>query len=113
MLAALGLGSCGGTTDDRPASWAFISATIIQPTCATVACHSDLAQKAGVDLHDRELGYEILTKRQFVRPGFPDDSALVGLMHAQGAIRMPPDLPLPEADIQLIERWIMNGAKNN
>ena len=113
LLVTLGLSGCGSETDDRPAKWSFISATIIQPTCATVGCHSDLAQKAGVDLHDRALGYKILTERQFVRPGFPDDSALIALMHADGAVRMPPDLPLPEADIQLIERWIMEGAKNN
>jgi hypothetical protein len=116
LLATLGLFGgvgCGGTTDDRPAKWSFISTTIIQPTCATVGCHSDLAEKAAVDLHDREGGYKVLTDRHYVSPGHPEDSALIGLMHADGAIRMPPDYPLPEADIQLIERWILDGAKNN
>ena len=36
-------------------------------------------------------------------------------MNAVGSIRMPPDNPLPEADIQLIENWIAfpSGAKDN
>jgi hypothetical protein len=114
-LAALAAGAagCGDSVDDRPAKWSFISATILQPTCATVGCHSELAQKAGVDLHDASIGYKILTDRQFVRPGAPQDSAVIHLMRAQGAIRMPPDFPLNETDIALIERWIAAGAKND
>ena len=27
--------------------------------------------------------------------------------------RMPPDQPLPEADILLIERWLLEGAQDN
>jgi hypothetical protein len=37
----------------------------------------------------------------------------VNLMNAQGSIRMPPDNPLPEADIVLIENWIAAGAQDN
>ena len=29
------------------------------------------------------------------------------------APRMPPDRPLTEADIELVERWILNGACRN
>ena len=34
-------------------------------------------------------------------------------MNAVGSIRMPPDNPLPEADIRLIETWIADGAQND
>jgi hypothetical protein len=34
-------------------------------------------------------------------------------MHAEGNLRMPPDEPLPEVDIQLITTWIAAGAMNN
>ena len=34
-------------------------------------------------------------------------------MHAQGTLRMPPDMPLPETDIQLVASWIRAGAMNN
>jgi hypothetical protein len=35
------------------------------------------------------------------------------MLRADGAERMPPDRPMAESDIQLIERWILNGAKND
>ena len=33
------------------------------------------------------------------------------MLRARAAPRMPPDRPLPEADIQLIETWILDGAR--
>jgi len=112
-LAALG---CGSATDDRPARWSFISATIMEPSCATVNCHSAVAQRAGVDLHDRATGYHALTDRNFVRPGDqsePRMSALLHLLNGEGSLRMPPDSPLPQADVDLIDKWIAAGAKND
>ena len=112
-VAAAGIG-CGSTTDDRPVKWSFISATIIEPSCATVNCHSEIADRAGVDLHDRATGYRDLTERRFVIPGDQtSSSALLYLLRAQGSIRMPPDSPLPEADMVLIDNWIKAGALND
>jgi hypothetical protein len=110
VLAASG---CGTSIDDRPVKWSFISATIIEPNCATVSCHSAVAQRAGVDLHTRDIGYNSLIKGHFVFPGDSAHSELTYLMNAQGSIRMPPDVPLPEVDIDLIRRWIDAGALNN
>lgn len=116
VLVALGVSvgaGCGSSTDDRPADWSVISATIVEPSCATVNCHSKITKQGGVDLHDRETGYYTLLNGFYVIPGDPGDSAVVSLMNAQGSLRMPPDVPLPEADIELIENWITSGAKNN
>lgn len=114
-IAATG---CGGATDDRPARWSFISATIIEPSCATVSCHSAITRRGGVDLSTREIGYQTLVKNSggmtfYVYPSYPQYSTIVTLMNAQGSIRMPPDNPLPQADIQLIETWIAAGALDN
>jgi hypothetical protein len=38
---------------------------------------------------------------------------MVSMLHGGSARRMPPDRPLAEADIQLIERWILLGAEKN
>jgi hypothetical protein len=112
-VAALALG-CGNATDDRPATWSFISATITEPSCATVNCHSAVAQRAGVDLHDRDTGYGALVGRSFVVPNDQSGmSALLYLMKGQGSLRMPPDGALPQADIDLIDAWIKAGAKND
>jgi hypothetical protein len=104
---------CNGTTDDRPPKWSFISATIMEPGCATVNCHSAITHQGGVDLSARAIGYQSLVDTYFVFPGNSQHSPVVNLMNAVGSIRMPPDNPLPEADIRLIETWIDDGAQNN
>ena len=113
VAAAAALIGCGGTTDDRPAKWSFISATITEPSCATVNCHSEVAKRAGVDMHDRASGFDAMVMKGFVDPTSPDTSAVIYLMRGQGSTRMPPDMPLPEADIVLIRNWIAAGATNN
>lgn len=112
VALAAAAGGCGSETDDRPAKWSYIAATIVEPTCATASCHSEFVQRAGVDLSARNIGYTILTQRNFVIPGNPDASALITLLHGRGSIRMPPDFPLPNDDIALIARWITEGATN-
>ena len=48
--------------------------------------------------------------RPLVTPYDPANSRLVNMLRARDAPRMPPDRPLTEPDIRLIERWISNGA---
>jgi hypothetical protein len=112
-VAALLAAGCGGSTDDRPAKWSFISATIVEPSCATVNCHSEFTKRGGVDLHARDVGYYTLINGFYVVPNDVTSSSLVWLMNAAGSLRMPPDNPLPAADVQLIEKWIQSGANND
>ncbi len=49
-------------------------------------------------------------ERPLVTPYDPAGSRVVNMLRARDAPRMPPDRPLPEADIELVERWILNGA---
>src|SRR4051794_19738024 len=90
------LAGCGSATDDRPPRWSFISPAIIQPSCATASCHSDIAQRAGVNLSDIRKGYHSLVERQFVTftqdPGVDpvvaaQNAEVIVLMHAAGARR--------------------------
>lgn len=124
--SAVVVGACGGTEDDRDPVWGYISPVIIQPNCATSSCHSALAAVAGLDLSTAEAGWHSLRElklprrmmpvekaRPMVTPFNPDQSRLVNMLRATGARRMPPDRPLPEADIALIEHWILNGAVND
>ncbi len=133
-LTLVGLASsaagCGKTTDDRPATWSYVSTAILEPNCATANCHSAIAQRASVDLSTRAAGYHSLIDRRFVITpadvaNVPDGGApvtddqrversqIINLMHAQGNLRMPPDMPLPETDIQLVASWIRAGALND
>ena len=123
--ASAGLAACG--EDDRPASWSYIHTAIIAPSCATASCHSEDNAEAGVDLHSIESAYTILVgracdannppgqaQRNFVAPGQPERSRLLYLLIGEEVPRqMPPDRPLPDGDIDLVERWILEGALCN
>jgi hypothetical protein len=109
LSTALG---CGGTDDNRPATWSFIAPAIIEPNCATASCHSAVGQRAGVVLTPQQTAYDLLTMRQFVQPNNSAESEIIALMRAEGSRRMPPDFALPEADIDLIARWIDAGASS-
>jgi hypothetical protein len=126
--ALAGVSGCG-STDDRPATWSYVSTAILEPSCATANCHSAIAARASVDLSTRAAGYTSLVTRGYViaRANVPADggaplidddqrvarSAVPQLMRAVGNLRMPPDMPLPETDIQLVEKWIRAGALND
>jgi hypothetical protein len=123
-LSVVVLGGCGGE-DNRSAKWSYISPAIIQPNCATGSCHSKTAAVAGLDLSDTDIGYDGLTKqkvtgvntanspRPLVTPGNPVQSRIMNMMLGVGARLMPPDRPLAGADIELVEKWILDGAKND
>jgi hypothetical protein len=79
------------------------------PSCATASCHSSLTARAGIDLEDEDRAYQLLIDEQFVVPGDPQ-SSLIYLLDGDERTRMPPDAPLPAADVDLIEQWIIEGA---
>jgi hypothetical protein len=134
------LGALGGCdAGNRPATWSYLSPAIFQPNCATSSCHSQAAAVGGLDFSDPDRGYSSLTRlwvwvvnplmdagvgcgtvngtpvceqqfRPLVIPYDPYESRLVNMLRARNAPRMPPDRPLPESDIRLVETWILNGA---
>jgi hypothetical protein len=128
LLVSVALVGCGGA-EDRPSTWSYISPAIVQPNCATSSCHSRGAAVAGLDLSSAEAGYQSLFNqrlapngvnlmrpnvvRRLITAGSPTESRVVNMLRAYGASRMPPDRPLAEADIGLIEEWILAGAKND
>jgi hypothetical protein len=138
-LVLAGVLAIGCGQDHRPATWDYISTIIFQPTCASGSCHSPSAALAGIDLSSPDRGYTSLTQlwvwivdptgtpeegcrvrdgtvlcqrnhRGLVVPYVPSQSRLVNMLRARNAPRMPPDRPLAEGDIELVERWILDGA---
>jgi hypothetical protein len=99
-----GVVGCGGLEDERPAKWSFIYATIIQPQCATVNCHSEIAKKEHLDFSERDVAY----------CSFPAGAVPNFLQRdTASARRMPPDAPLPAPDIELLTTWATSGAVND
>ena len=120
-LAALS-GGCD-TVDDRPASWSYLHTAVIAPACATAGCHSAASAVAGLDLSTRTGAFNLLTGRicgappgptdppgNFVFAGSPERSKLVHLLRGDDVRGMPPDQPLADVEIELVERWILEGA---
>jgi hypothetical protein len=123
LLLPLALVACDGV--DQPlASWSYIHPAIIAPSCATASCHSNPSSLAGLDLSTREGAYAFLVGRtceapphagdapgNFVFPYEPERSRLLYLLRGDQSRVMPPDVPLPEVEVSLIERWILEGAR--
>jgi hypothetical protein len=128
---------CG--KDTRPATWEYIGPAVFEPTCATGSCHSPAAAAAGLDFSTPDSGYVSLTslwvwivdpqgtpeqgckpmqgtvvcqrnQRSLIVPFVPSQSRLINVLRAANAPRMPPNRPLAEGDIELVERWILDGA---
>lgn len=106
LLAALA--SCT-EPGERYADWEFIHAAIIVPNCATSSCHSSLSQTAGIDFEDVDASYDFLIEEFFVVP-FQEESNLLFLLNGVERPLMPPDGPLPKADVDLVKAWIAQGA---
>lgn len=109
VVACVLLASCA-PPEDRPATWAYIHGAIVAPGCATTTCHGALGERAGLVLQDADDARAILIERRDVVAGDPS-SPLLSILRAEERARMPPDAPLPTADIELIEAWIVAGAE--
>ena len=139
LAPAFLVAGCVVSTDARPTAWSYVSAAVIEPNCATASCHSQAVAAGGIDLSTAARGYKSLTglwvwivdpmgtadqgcqtvegttvcqreNRSLVIPFDPAQSRLTLMLRGRGAPRMPPDQPLPEADIRLVEQWILDGA---
>ncbi|MBK9029721.1 MAG: hypothetical protein IPL61_00005 [Myxococcales bacterium] len=101
---------------DRPGTWAYLYPRRSPPRCATSTCHSDLAARAGVVLDDADGAYQALlagtstSAGPFVFPGDDLRSPLVLILTGTERARMPPEAPLAEGELELVRRWIRDGA---
>jgi hypothetical protein len=132
--ASCGSGSGGGGGDDNggngggggggagggalEATFASIQGNVFTPMC--VACHAGATAPLGLRL-DAVNSYALLVgvasvqqpSLQRVEPGNPDDSYLIRKLEGTAGTggRMPLDgTPLPQADIDVIRQWIIDGA---
>ena len=92
-------------------TWQDISDKIFNQKC--IRCHS-VGKKAEDDpLTDRD--YVVDPKNQLVIAGHPEQSDLIKAITRQDSKRMPPaktGLTLSDQEINAIQTWILNGAKD-
>jgi hypothetical protein len=104
-LVALAAAACGDEVDDRPATLDYITVAILRPSCGTVSCHSTGTMTEDLAFDTIEAARESIESKGLVAPGRPDLSPLVLVMRGID-LQMPPEAPLPDKDIELVERWI-------
>jgi hypothetical protein len=122
LTCALAASACGSATDDRPPTLDFITETILAPSCASAECHSAFKREVG-DQFDTPAaarlsivanGLALVTDQDDPASSFLVRSLTVGnpsiLDPGSGNVRMPYDEPMPDADIELIKRWIAEGV---
>jgi hypothetical protein len=97
--------ACGGM-DTRPATLEFVTLEVLSPSCGTVACHSTTSNISGYAFDTIDASREAL--RRLVQPGNPDRSRLIRIIRDRS---MPPDAPMSDLDVALLEDWIAAGAE--
>ncbi len=96
----------------RPVSFINDVAPILKEKC--FGCHGAKNPKGKLDMTKYASFRKGGTKDDPIVPGHPDDSYLITALTATDKKRMPPKesgAPLPQNQIELIERWIEQGAK--
>jgi hypothetical protein len=105
LLAICVVAACGGS-DTRPATLEYITLTVLRPSCGLAACHAAATNTAGFSFDTVEGARDAL--RVLVTPGDPGGSELIEILREEQS--MPPDSPMFDGDIALIEQWIADGA---
>ncbi len=111
LAVALASG-CGTAPDDRPATLEVITLEILAPTCGQVQCHSSTTNLRGYAL-DTVAGARAALADKTSQDGLLKVSngktKLIEVIEATGGKRMPPDVPLADEDIALLQKWIDGG----
>ncbi len=116
--AALVLAACGTENDQRPRTVEYITQAILVPNCGNAQCHSSFRKAENLVFDNLEDAQRNLVGRlvgviSLNAQDEPEgDAASSELIHVltRTVDRMPWDQPLPDADIDLIARWIDFGA---
>ena len=109
LSAYMLLGSVVSAEDEPPAPVSFRAqvAPIFLRKCA--GCHGAVDSQGDFQLHT----FKLAMADGYITPGDPDDSHLLSLLLEEDPeVRMPKDGdPLPGESIELVRRWIAEGAK--
>src|SRR5581483_1597686 len=82
--------------------------SLLQKKCLT--CHNDKTSSSGLSMASRSTVLAGGARGPAVVPGRPQDSLMVAALRQSGTLKMPPTGKLPDAEIELIEKWIAAGA---
>ncbi len=107
-------------TDDRPETLAYITETILAPSCGTAECHSSMVKQKGYAFDSVENAQDAIASLPLIDvcatppcAGADANSYLLTVITTKDVEgdRMPLDEPLANKDIVLIANWITDGAE--
>lgn len=116
-IPAIALVACGTEDDRRPRTVEYITQAILAPSCGNAQCHSQFRQELGYAFDTVENARPSLKDLVGViqidargEPfGAPEESRMMEVL-TRTINPMPYDQPMPDADQDLIARWIEFGA---
>jgi hypothetical protein len=83
-------------------------APILTKRC--LPCHNNQLNNANVSFQDRATLLKGGSRGPAIVPGEPDRSIMIDALKHEGQVRMPPGLPLPKREIQILREWVKQGA---
>ena len=100
-LAVLLASACGTTPDERPVTFEFVTLAVLAPSCGQVQCHSTSSKINGYAFDTLEAARETMNRLS--------GNKLLNVLTDTGENKMPPDAPMAEEDIALIQAWVDAG----
>ena len=105
--------ACGTSPDTRPETADYIIEAILVPSCGRGGCHTAATQPHGLAFDTIANARAALSSSQrrgvLVQAGDAQGSQLYQVLTQSDGV-MPPDQPLSDVDVDLIRRWIDDGA---
>ena len=87
--------ACGTSADERPATFEVVTLEVLKPMCGQVQCHSTTTKIEG-------LAFDTLdAARTSLR-----EQGVGEILEVILDKEMPPDQPMADEDVELLERWI-------
>lgn len=95
-------------------SFALHVLPIFKTECATENCHSGTKPASNLNLENDKAYAQISNSyRGYLNTSQPTNSLLYNLLTTDGSKKMPPNKKLDQIQIDLIVKWMAQGALNN
>jgi hypothetical protein len=106
-------GLTNGNSLPDTVSFALHVLPILRTECATSNCHSGNAPASNLNLENDKAHAQISNSyRGYLNTTQPTNSLLYNLLTTNGSKRMPPNKKLEQIQIDLIVKWMAQGALN-
>ena len=81
---------------------------LLKKNCAQ--CHNDSTRSGGLAMTNREAVLAGGNRGAAVKPGSPSESLMLRAVEQSGELKMPPGRKLPAEQIEILRKWIGDGA---